>query len=46
MRGRGKKLIIIRNSMVKKQKFESVDQNSCYIPQEKANNIYNTNRVI
>ena len=36
LRGRGKNLVIDRNSIVKKCKFENLDQKSCYIPQKKA----------
>ena len=43
MRGQGKNLVFDRNSIVKKWKFENFDQNSCYILQKKAKNMYNAN---
>ena len=39
VKGQGKNLVINRNSIVKKWKFENFDQNLCYIPQKKAKNI-------
>ena len=41
MRGQGKNLVFDRNSIVKKRKFEKFNQNSWYIPQKNAENIYN-----
>ena len=42
VRGGGKNLVINRNFIVKKWKFENFEQNSCYIPQKKAKNKYNS----
>ena len=42
IRGQGKNLVIARNSIVKKGKFEKFDKNSYYIPQKKAKNMYNS----
>ena len=39
LRGQGKNLVIDRNSIVKKQKFENFNQNSRYIPQKNAENM-------
>ena len=42
MRGCGKNLVTDWNFIVKKWKIENFDQNSCYIPQKKAKNIWNS----
>ena len=42
VRGHRKILVIDRNFMGKKWKFENFDQNSSYIPQRKAKNIWNS----
>ena len=39
LRGGGKNLVINRNFIVKKRKFENFDENSCYIPQKEAKKI-------
>ena len=45
VRGRGTNLVIDKDFIVKKWKFENFDQNSCYIPQKKAKNMQNSDLV-
>ena len=39
VKGQGKDLVIYKNSIVKKWKFDNFDENLCFIPQKKAKNI-------